>query len=194
MITKLKNRVGFMVSPSRVLIGERNEGRLVPRILAGLDRSELARLAKVHITTIVRLEAFDAQQVRGQSGTITAVVNALAKPGIELGENGSIYPLKDGGSWIFRFMLAKQAQKLGLGLVHSVSLQEARIRARQARQLILDGKNPLTVGDDAINATIRDAANTLTFEQAALQFLATDKVANFKNDKHRSQWKSTLEQ
>jgi hypothetical protein len=53
---------------------------------------ELARLAKVHITTIVRLEAFDAQQVRGQSGTITAVVNALAKAGIELGENGSIFP------------------------------------------------------------------------------------------------------
>jgi hypothetical protein len=38
------------------------------------------------------LEAFDAQQVRGQSGTITAVVNALAKAGIELGENGSIFP------------------------------------------------------------------------------------------------------
>jgi hypothetical protein len=35
-------------------------------------------------------EAFDAHQVRGQSGTITAVVNALAKAGIELGENGSI--------------------------------------------------------------------------------------------------------
>ena len=38
------------------------------------------------------LEAFDAQQVRGQSGTITAVVNALAKAGIELGESGSIFP------------------------------------------------------------------------------------------------------
>ena len=37
-------------------------------------------------------EAFDAQQVRGQSGTITAVVNALAKAGIELGENGSVIP------------------------------------------------------------------------------------------------------
>jgi hypothetical protein len=46
-----------------------------------LDQSELARLAKVYITTIVRLEAFDAQQVHGQSGTITAVVNALAKSG-----------------------------------------------------------------------------------------------------------------
>ena len=42
------------------------------------------------------LEAFDAQQVRGQSGTITAVVNALAKAGIELGENGSIYPRPKG--------------------------------------------------------------------------------------------------
>jgi hypothetical protein len=33
----------------------------------------------------------DAQQARGQSGTITAVVNAPAKAGIELGENGSIF-------------------------------------------------------------------------------------------------------
>jgi hypothetical protein len=28
----------------------------------------------------------------GRSATITAVVNALAKAGIELGENGSIFP------------------------------------------------------------------------------------------------------
>ena len=35
---------------------------------AGLHILALARLAKVHITTIVRLEAFDAHQVRGQSG------------------------------------------------------------------------------------------------------------------------------
>jgi hypothetical protein len=56
----------------------------------------LARLAKVHITTIVRLETFDAQQVRGQSGTITAVVKALAKAGIELGENGAVIPRSKG--------------------------------------------------------------------------------------------------
>jgi predicted transcriptional regulator len=66
------------------------------RILAGLDQSELARLAKVHVTTIVRLEAFEAQQVRGQSGTITAVVNALAKAGVDLGENGSLIPRPKG--------------------------------------------------------------------------------------------------
>ena len=44
----------------------------------------------------MRLEAFDAQTVRGQTGTITAVVNALAKAGIELGENGSIIPRPKG--------------------------------------------------------------------------------------------------
>ena len=62
------------------------------RILAGLEQAELARLAKVHITTIVRLEGFGAESVRGQSGTITAVVNALAKAGVDLGENGSVIP------------------------------------------------------------------------------------------------------
>ena len=36
------------------------------------------------------------QRQRGQSGTITAVVNALAKAGIELGENGSIFPRPKG--------------------------------------------------------------------------------------------------
>ena len=34
-------------------------------------------------------DSIDAQQVRGQSGTITAVVNALAKGRIERGQNGS---------------------------------------------------------------------------------------------------------
>jgi hypothetical protein len=33
-----------------------------------------------------------AKTVRGQNGTIPAIVNALAKAGIELGENGSVVP------------------------------------------------------------------------------------------------------
>jgi hypothetical protein len=62
------------------------------RILAGLDQSELARLVRIHVTTIVRREGFDAQKVRGQSGTIAAVVNALLRVGVELGDNGSVIP------------------------------------------------------------------------------------------------------
>ena len=36
-------------------------------------------LSRLPAALVRLLEAFDAQQVRGQSGTITAVVNALAK-------------------------------------------------------------------------------------------------------------------
>ena len=101
--------------------------------------------------------------------------------------------LKDGRSWIFKFMQAKQAQKLGLGPVQDVTLQEARTRARQARQLILDGKNPVAVRDDAKAATKIETAKTRTFKEAALEFLATERVEQFKNEKHRQQWHSTLE-
>ena len=34
--------------------------------------------------------------MRGQSGTITAVVNALSKAGVDLGENGSVIPRPKG--------------------------------------------------------------------------------------------------
>ena len=34
MITKLRNRIGFIASPSRILISERKEHRLVP--MAGI--------------------------------------------------------------------------------------------------------------------------------------------------------------
>ena len=98
------------------------------------------------------------------------------------------------GSWVFRFMLHRGKRKdMGLGSVHTVNLQEARNRARQARQLLLEGKDPLAVKQDAITMTILDAARTMTFREAATQFLATDKVSNFKSDTHRKQWRSTLE-
>jgi hypothetical protein len=42
------------------------------------------------------MQSSGAKTVRGQSGTITAVGNALAKAGIELGENGSIFPRPKG--------------------------------------------------------------------------------------------------
>ena len=46
---------------------------------------------------------------------------------------------------------------------------------------------------DAIRASLHEAASTKSFKEAALEFLDTDKIANLKNDKHRKQWRSTLE-
>jgi integrase len=96
--------------------------------------------------------------------------------------------------WAFRYMRNGRARQLGLGPLHTVSLAQARNRALEARQLLLDGKDPIevkrTLASDGKAAELR----VMTFKQAALQFLSTSKVENFKNDKHRKQWRSTLEQ
>ena len=90
-------------------------------------------------------------------------------------------------------MLHGRSRELGLGPVHAVSLAEARERARQARQCLLDGRDPIEVKREAIAAAKVERLKTMTFRQAALDFLATSRVQDFKNDKHRKQWASTLE-
>ena len=95
--------------------------------------------------------------------------------------------------WTFRYMRDGKAREMSLGPVHSVNLAEARERARQARQILLDGLDPIEIKHGAMQERKAEKLRTMTFKQAALQFLATDKVQKFKNDKHRAQWGSTLE-
>jgi hypothetical protein len=38
-------------------------------------------MARIRVTTIIRLEAFDPRSVRGQTDTITVVVHTLAPTG-----------------------------------------------------------------------------------------------------------------
>ena len=96
-------------------------------------------------------------------------------------------------SWVFAYMRNGKARELGLGPLHSVSLAEARTRARQARQVILDGRDPIEAKREAQQAARVAALRAMTFREAALQLLATPKIAGLKNDKHRKQWRSTLE-
>jgi len=101
---------------------------------------------------------------------------------------------KGEGSWCFRFKWLKKPKLMGLGPTHTVSLAEARIRAKQARQLILDGKDPLAVKHDAKAAAKIEAARAMNFAQAVELFLQTDKIKKLSNDKHRAQWRTTLEE
>ena len=59
------------------------------RALLDIDQRELAELAGVSLPTIQRMEASDGT-VRGVIDTLTKVVEALSRSGIELiGDNGS---------------------------------------------------------------------------------------------------------
>ncbi|MER8912239.1 integrase arm-type DNA-binding domain-containing protein [Mesorhizobium sp. M0761] len=95
-------------------------------------------------------------------------------------------------SWLFRFMLAGKARYMGLGDVNTRSLKDARDKAREARQKITDGIDPIEERKER-KATLRaDDAKRITFKQASERYIAAHK-AGWKNAKHAEQWTNTLE-
>jgi integrase len=94
--------------------------------------------------------------------------------------------------WTFRYMRAGRARQLGLGPLHSVSLVQARARALEARQLLLDGKDPIEMKHAALQAQRVELLRTTTFAQAAEQFMQTDAIQRLASDKHRKQWRTTI--
>jgi integrase len=94
--------------------------------------------------------------------------------------------------WTFRYQLNGKPREMSLGPVSDVGLAEARDLAAHARRLTRDGKDPIVVRRDTIAEHRVEQLKAMTFKQAAEQFLATDKVEAFKNDKHRRQWRSTI--
>lgn len=96
-----------------------------------------------------------------------------------------------GASWLYRFMMNRHARSMGLGPIHTIGLAEARNRARAARQLVLDGIDPIERRDADLAAKRLEAAKHITFRECAKQFIAGNR-AGWKNAKHGTQWENTL--
>ena len=94
-------------------------------------------------------------------------------------------------SWIFRFRMGGKQREMGLGPLHTVSLAQARDKAKECRALLLEGTDPL----EARNAVKLDAAleraRTVTFDHCAEQYIAAHR-GSWKNAKHAAQWESTI--
>jgi integrase len=93
-------------------------------------------------------------------------------------------------SWLLRYSFGGKAREMGLGPVAHVGLAEAREQARAQRALLRQGIDPLA----AKRGTSTAAANEppgLTFRKAAEDLIAS-KRPGLRNDKHASQWSSTL--
>jgi predicted transcriptional regulator len=58
------------------------------RALLGLQQRELAKLAKLDVTTLNRMEGSGPGPVRGQGRSIQAVMDALEKQGVEITPDG----------------------------------------------------------------------------------------------------------
>lgn len=98
-----------------------------------------------------------------------------------------------GRSWILRTTVGKARRDIGLGGFPTVTLSQARDKAREARDKIERGVDPVAERQAAKAALIAAASRRLSFEKATDGYLKA-KLGAFKNAKHRQQWENTLAQ
>jgi integrase len=117
---------------------------------------------------------------------LTARKVETAKPG-KYSDGGNLYLIvSETGSrkWVLRFTWRGKPKEMGLGGAASVSLADAREKAATARRQIAQGINPiderkLEGGIPTFGELADDVRQSLS--------------EGFRNEKHKAQWKSTLE-
>lgn len=112
-------------------------------------------------------------------------VTTITKPGRHADGGGLYLSVGPGAArrWVFLFRWRGKLKEMGLGSASSVPLARAREKAAAAREQVADGLNPLEVK--------RASAAVPTFGVLA-DAVVKDLGPQWKNDKHKAQWKATL--
>jgi integrase len=130
-------------------------------------------------------------------------VKATTKPGLYADGGGLNLRVDKGGakSWTLRFMLSGKAREMGLGSTSTVSLADARRRAQELRdELKHEGRDPIEARKakreaaraEQVAMVQREAASRTTFGVVVDEFLRQNEK-QWRNAKHRQQWRVTLE-
>ena len=117
---------------------------------------------------------------------------ATAKPGL-LADGGGLYlavTAAGAKSWIFRYRIGERRRDMGLGSFQTIGLADARAERDKWRAVLASGLDP--IDERERQANLPAAAAIPTFGEYADTFIAAKK-AEWRNDKHRDQWKMTLE-
>jgi integrase len=120
------------------------------------------------------------------AGHLTTRKVETAKPG-KYSDGGNLYLVvspSGARKWVLRYTWRSRAKEMGLGSANAVSLADAREKAAIARRKIAQGLNP-------IDERKRDKGIPAFGEMAAVVLEALS--AGFRNEKHKAQWKTTLE-
>ncbi len=126
---------------------------------------------------------------------LNSLTAARARDSGLYGDGGGLYlqVAKHGArSWIFRYKIKGRSRYAGLGPAHTVTLAEARAKATDARRLLLEGQDPIEARRATLAAAHLEKANSLTFREACEHCITVHR-AGWKNQKHASQWRATLE-
>lgn len=124
------------------------------------------------------------------------VVNRLKLPGNHaVGGVAGLYLYvneSNARSWILRAMVGGKRRHMGLGGFPDVTLAQAREKARQAREVIAQGMDPIAERLANKSALLARQSLEKTFRQAVQSYLEVH-GDTWKNSKHRAQWNSTIE-
>lgn len=94
-------------------------------------------------------------------------------------------------SWILRVVVGSRRRDVGLGGFPDVSLAMAREKARQIREKIEQGVDPVAERKAARQQLIALAARSKTFDECAAELIKRKQVG-FRSAKHAKQWSATL--
>ena len=140
---------------------------------------------------VFRMAEFDSKvsrSPRAANRLTAAMVRNASDPGKyhDGGGLGLFLRVESNGTrfWVQRITIAGRRRELGLGSPPVVTLAMARDAAMDNKRLIRAGGDPL--------ANKRKVRAAMTFRQAVETYLDA-KLAEFSNDKHRKQWRSTLD-
>ena len=125
--------------------------------------------------------------IRKPQKALTArFVDTVNEPGKYFDGNGLFLRVQPNGArqWVQRVTIRGKRCELGLGSPPAVSLAVAR-------KLALDNKGAAVLGRDPLQEK-REARAGLTFDAAVNEYLAA-KLDEFRNEKHRKQWRATLD-
>jgi integrase len=133
--------------------------------------------------------------VGGQIGKLSAIQAAtlVRKRVVGMHNDGGGLYLEispgNGSSWIFRFKRGgrRTARDMGLGSTDTITLAEARAKARECRKLLLEGRDPI----EEKRAVRASRQLEMSFQECAVGYLAANE-GSWKNPKHRQQWRNTL--
>jgi integrase len=95
-------------------------------------------------------------------------------------------------SWILRTTIGNKRREIGLGGYKDVPLAKARERAREVKDMIWQGIDPIEKKRADRAALIKQQKRAMTFAQAVEKYLK-DKAPTEGNLKAWAQWRSTLE-
>lgn len=94
-------------------------------------------------------------------------------------------------SWLLRTPIGGKRRHLGLGSYPTITLAQARERARAELDKVWQGIDPVEDRKALRSRLQAEQMRGLTFEKAVDKFLES-KLTEFRNPKHRDQWRSTL--